>query len=358
MMKKGIIIISITIIIASITGFLLIKKEQERKERIAYENSNEYKLKQKGYSEEEVKTITTSFNEEETSLLLELPYHKENMIYVKEDGFQKENLERYLNLSAKHTELEKNKVVALVNDNLDAEHILSIALEPYFIKDYLERYQSYLAKYQDKKSVDIVKEVNSNLDYDYYTNIQDVDLSKDILLIANKYYQLDEDYIPNDLVNVSSKYGIGGQLRKEAANAYSEMCEAALKEGKTLYATSLYRSYDTQAYLFDNYTNQGGLLWALSVSARPGHSEHQTGLAIDIVSPTSNFDNFDATPEYTWLIENAHKYGFILRYKEETEYITGYSYEPWHYRYVGKETAQDIYEKGITFEEYYAYYVK
>ena len=93
-------------------------------------------------------------------------------------------------------------------------------------------------------------------------------------------------------------------------------------------------------------------------SARAGHSEHQTGLAIDIADLSLDYDNFEITKEFKWVKENAHKYGFIMRYPKGKFHITGFKYEPWHYRYVGIDVAKKIKEAGITFDEYYAYYVE
>lgn len=128
--------------------------------------------------------------------------------------------------------------------------------------------------------------------------------------------------------------------------------------GLTLYINSPYRSYNTQKYLYNNYGLKDGYTLADTYSARPGFSEHQTGYAIDVTSKSTNFSNFEYSSEYKWLEDNAYKYGFILRYPKGKEYITGYQYEPWHYRYVGKGLANKIKELNITFEEYYAYYLK
>ena len=132
----------------------------------------------------------------------------------------------------------------------------------------------------------------------------------------------------------------------------------------------VYRKYSTyigkleqasdnfQKKLWDSYANQKGDEWADSVSARAGYSEHQTGYTLDIVTYNANMSNFETTDEFKWLQANAYKYGFILRYPKDKEDITGYSYESWHYRYVGEETAKKIKKLDITFDEYYAYFIK
>ena len=112
--------------------------------------------------------------------------------------------------------------------------------------------------------------------------------------------------------------------------------------------------YKYQNTLYNNYVLRDGKEAADSYSARAGYSEHQTGLATDINKVDTSFEKTEA---FKWLINNAYKYGFILRYPKDKEEITGYNYEPWHYRYVGKEAAKTITQENLTFEEYYAYYV-
>ena len=143
-------------------------------------------------------------------------------------------------------------------------------------------------------------------------------------------------------------------MEKVAADSFKKMSDAAKKEGLKIYNVSGYRSYDTQEYLYNNYVSRDGKEKADTYSARAGTSEHQTGLATDINSVSSKFEN---TKEFKWLKDNAHKYGFILRYPKGKEHITGYMYEPWHYRYVGKDVAKIIYENDFTYEEYYVNYV-
>ena len=155
------------------------------------------------------------------------------------------------------------------------------------------------------------------------------------VLIANKTYALPKSYAPG--------------LTKETKAAFLEMQAAAAKEGKSLSIKSGYRSYETQQTLYNNYVARDGKAAADRYSARPGHSEHQTGLAIDINRAS---DAFTKTPEAKWLAENCWKYGFIIRYPEGKESITGYKYESWHVRYLGKELAKAVYESGLTLEEY------
>ena len=143
----------------------------------------------------------------------------------------------------------------------------------------------------------------------------------------------------------------------EVYQKYISMYNAAKKEDLYLIITSAYRDYNFQDQLWNQYAKSQGEEWADSVAARAGHSEHQTGLTLDIVTYNSNMNEFENTDEFKWLQKHAHEYGFIMRYPKDKEDITGYDYESWHYRYVGVETATKIHELGITYDEYYAYYL-
>ncbi|MFL2123704.1 D-alanyl-D-alanine carboxypeptidase family protein [Marinilactibacillus psychrotolerans] len=180
-----------------------------------------------------------------------------------------------------------------------------------------------------------------------------------ILKLVNKKYSLSEDYIPEDLVNLEVPTVLENaevnQLSKEAADALKEMIDYAKEENIDILARSGYRSYKTQVQLFDNYVANHGEEAANQFSARPGESEHQTGLSIDVTSESVSYqlsESFGETIEGVWIKENAHKFGFIIRYPEGKEEIAGYQYEPWHLRYIGNDMAQNIYESGLTYEEY------
>jgi len=145
-------------------------------------------------------------------------------------------------------------------------------------------------------------------------------------------------------------------LRKETAVALMEMFSVAEDDGIILYAVSGYRSYSTQKAVFsNNVIKYGNEQSANNISAQPGQSEHQTGLSMDVTAKSVQYNlsqDFAKTAEGLWVKENAHRFGFIIRYLKGKEHITGYVYEPWHLRYVG-DTASDIFESGLTMEEYY-----
>lgn len=183
-----------------------------------------------------------------------------------------------------------------------------------------------------------------------------------ILSLVNKQYALPEDYIPEDLVRPNVAFSFGDEdieksyMRKEAADSLEKMFVGAEQAGIEIFAVSGYRSYDRQVNIFDRKAGQVGEAAAAQVVAIPGFSEHQSGLAMDVSSRSNGLElteAFGETVEGKWLAENAHKYGFILRYPKGKESITGYQYEPWHFRYVGVEAAKVIFEKNLTLEEYF-----
>lgn len=184
----------------------------------------------------------------------------------------------------------------------------------------------------------------------------------DQLALVNKESALPKEYIPDDLVipDVPFPYVSEDdpkrQMRKVAADALEKMFKAAEKEGLEFYAQSGFRSYEIQEFLFNNYKENHGEEEANKFSARPGESEHQSGLTMDITSPEIGpqlVTEFGETDEGKWLQEHAHEYGFIIRYPKGKEEITLYQYEPWHIRYVGEKAAKEMMENNLTLEEYY-----
>jgi LAS superfamily LD-carboxypeptidase LdcB len=141
-------------------------------------------------------------------------------------------------------------------------------------------------------------------------------------------------------------------LRKEAKEHFEKLAYDANLLGYKIIAVSAYRDYDYQNKLYNNYVKEYGLEYASKCSAPAGYSEHQTGLAVDVMGSNNDYNKFDQSKEFEWMKNNAHLYGFILRYPKNKENITGYKYEPWHYRYVGLSDAYKIYNNNLTLEEY------
>ena len=223
----------------------------------------------------------------------------------------------------------------------------------FFDEKKTERYKNYKNKFPEKEIEQIIIDVNIGLDNDFYTNTQPSKNINSINILVNKYNYLERNYIPNDLVPVN----ILTKMVKVAADAFNNMINAAKKEGYTIVGVSGYRSYSYQDNLYKKYVKIDGIKEADTYSARAGHSEHQTGLAIDISNGNLPYTSFEETKEFNWMQKNAHKYGFILRYPENKEKITGYMYEAWHYRYVGENIAAYIKKHNITFDEYYAMFL-
>jgi zinc D-Ala-D-Ala carboxypeptidase len=206
------------------------------------------------------------------------------------------------------------------------------------------------------------------LDDIFFNQIKEVNGQKIILnpdntmALVNKQFGLPETFLPNDLVRPKVSFSFGNQkidkslMRKEAALALEKMFKEAKRSGIELFAVSGYRSYDYQQSLFHAEVDKVGLDKAVEAVAVPGQSEHQTGLAMDISSRGENMlltAEFGNSKEGKWLTENAHRFGFILRYPKGKESITGYQYEAWHFRYIGINAATIIHENNWTLEEYF-----
>lgn len=348
-MKK--IIIAIFLIGFVLTGCE--KKEAEPPVPVYIEE-----LKALGYKEEIIGKLQEKLSAEELDKITEYDYIEVILDMIDDPDFKNENLEKYL----KYYEvgMNGNAVVYIVNNDIQYtynEKLVSIMNHPYFIANNLDRYMNYNSEDIDE----IIRNVNSNIDREFYTDIKPTDIERGLLLIVNKYYQLEKDYHYQELVTISTRYSnnSGQKLNKEAYEAFKKLVEKGETEGVYIRNLSAYRSYNTQNSLYNNYVKEHGQEWADKWSARPGFSEHQTGLALDVaVKGKYGFDKFENTKEFEWMKENAHEFGFILRYPKGKTHITGYGYEPWHYRYVGVDVATYIYENDLTFEEYYAYFVE
>lgn len=265
------------------------------------------------------------------------------------------------------TEEAKELIKLFDDDKLDVilinepnSKIIELAKEKYFIFDNLSRYISYYDNNPTISLKDVIALVNTKNDLEKYPTdlASDVSLNKSILV--NKYYSLPEDYIPENLVPISNSYAYDdNKVTSEAYEAFINMWNKANEDGWKLIINSSYRSYASQKEVYDDYVKRYGTTKAEELAARPGFSEHQTGLAIDVFEMNNQLTStFKDSEAYTWLKENAYLYGFIERYPEGKENITGYSAEAWHWRYVGEKIAKVIHDEDITFDEYYAYYIE
>ena len=197
-----------------------------------------------------------------------------------------------------------------------------------------------------------------NLDKKPYKDAKETTYLYKNYILLNKYNLVSKTYKPKNLVQVNTEYAKENLLlTEETKNQFILMAEAAKKENLTLYAVSGYRDYNYQKNLYDKYYSIDKEK-ANEYSSKPGHSEHHTGLAIDISNKTTSYEEFDKTEEFKWMQENAHKYGFILRYPKDKTNETLYQYEPWHYRYVGIKISTYIKKHNISFEEYYVKHIE
>jgi D-alanyl-D-alanine carboxypeptidase len=224
----------------------------------------------------------------------------------------------------------------------------------FYLPENLLRYMDYITLHPETELTRATAYVNAGADKPFFSDIRETSDPESILVLCTKNNILPSDYVPEDLVYIS---GTSHRLRREAAEQYEKMRQEAVSEGCRFTVYSGYRSYYTQQILYERYSNTDGTDGADEYSARPGHSEHQAGLAIDISAGVSEED-LSQTETYRWLTENAHRFGFILRYPDGYSDITGYQYEPWHWRYIGTEAALVMYEEQIpTFEEYCGKYL-
>jgi len=258
--------------------------------------------------------------------------------------------------NTKNTNKTQNKELK-VSENTDNSLTAKLKKEKYYIENNLDRYLKYAEENSNLELSKIITDINSNLDKTKYEDTEKTNIKDDNLMLVNKYYYLTEDYEPDDLVTLTSKYntGVNSKMRKEAANQFMKMSDAATLDNITIKNASGYRSYNYQVNLYNKYVERDGKKAADTYSARPGFSEHQTGLTSDINQIDNSFEN---TYAFKWLQDNAYKYGFILRFPKDKEDVTGYQYEPWHYRYVGEYVAEKMHDENLTLEEYYAYYVQ
>ena len=283
-----------------------------------YKQTNEYKLLEKGYSLEDTKTIF-----------------------------------------AKLSETEQQKLI----DNDKDDKIISLLEQKYFLEKNLEDYKEYINKNNETDYAKVISIVNVHANHKWYQLELNTNEELEMLMNVNKFYALSETYTPENLKNIDLTYAYDEEGKNKlidyAYDKFLELWQAANDQGFYLMVTSSYRDYESQKEIYDYRVSTWGERKADETAARPGHSEHQTGLVIDMTSKTEPLaDSFTDSKAYEWLKENAYKYGFIERYPEGKTYLTGYSPESWHWRYVGLEAAKTMHDEDITFDEYYAFYVE
>ena len=283
-----------------------------------YKQTNEYKLLEKGYSLEDTKTIF-----------------------------------------AKLSETEQQKLI----DNNKDDKIISLLEQKYFLEKNLEDYKEYINKNNETDYAKVISIVNVHANHKWYQLELNTNEDLGMLMNVNKFYALSETYTPENLKNIDLTYAYDEEGKNKlidyAYDKFLELWQAANDQGFYLMVTSSYRDYESQKEIYDYRVSTWGERKADETAARPGHSEHQTGLVIDMTSKTEPLaDSFTDSKAYEWLKENAYKYGFIERYPEGKTYLTGYNPESWHWRYVCLEAAKTMHDEDITFDEYYAFYIE
>jgi len=283
-------------------------------------------LEQKG-----IQMVPTANFTEDVNILLDKGYsvHEVNQIF---ESFSSSNIAKILE-----------------SDYTDLSPFFSI---PNFDFSKLDRYKYY----QELESIpmkDAVTKVNLNLDKPFYSEIITISDPGDITVLVNKFHELDETFVPSDLVSIPSFPSL--QIRQVAVDDLEKLLAAAKLDGVMLIPYSTYRSYQYQKSLYEKYLSTDVQANVDTYSARPGHSEHQLGLALDVRS-SNHWYNLNEK-DYEWMQKNSYKYGFIIRYPKDHSEVTGYKEEPWHIRYVGVEHATKVHELGITYDEYYDLYL-
>ncbi|MGI6622090.1 MAG: M15 family metallopeptidase [Acetivibrionales bacterium] len=230
---------------------------------------------------------------------------------------------------------------------------------PCYYPEKAKRYFRYHELNPDLGYEKAILYVNIGLDKPFYSNTKIILEPDRIDVLVNKYNKTPDKFKPRleELPPEICAEGVGKQyLRNDAKEAFIRMHMEAKEFGLNITAYGTYRSIRAQKDIWNSKVNSGRSIEDVDrLNARGGHSEHHTGLAVDVIT---NSYAVEGTKEFEWYRENAHKYGFIVRYPKGAEHITGYQYEPWHLRYLGESLAKDVYESGLTYEEYYAVYIE
>lgn len=281
-----------------------------------------------------------------------------DITYLENDTFLEE-VNTYLNKGYNANEVNSIYYLSDLNQekikNTDYVDFLDYIDISNFNVDNISRYESY-SKDNDYDINTVVTYVNIYLDYEFYEEVVEATDPSSFSVLVNKYHSIG-DYEPENLVGIE---GFSNYLMvEEAAEHFELLMEAASIDGFTFEPNSTYRSYSYQYSLFNYYCSIDGAAIAATYSAMAGHSEHQTGLAVDIYNPTYYYSTGVRLndEDYAWILENSYKYGYIVRYPVDSIDITGYIEEPWHLRYLGVELATSVAESGLTYDEYYDLYL-
>lgn len=326
------------------------------------------RLKKLGYKKDEIAAIR---KEGLTTTLIDKEYYSPFLAKSITDGtLNKDYLSLYTVISEDGSLTEQDFLLynRLMDKGYSEEQLLNLfrslrtyEMTPLLVFDYqmMEgRYIDDCLANRESNSKD--RFVLTNNYYTHYQNTIAVPNPGSLDMLVNKTYYLDSSFRPENLETLSRVYAADDkQLTREAARAFEEFADAGRNVGVTFYVTSSYRPYSTQEELHSSYTQSYGEEWADERSARAGFSEHQTGLTVDIAATNEDDkEDYEDTLAYQWTSTNCQDYGWILRYPEGKDQITGYIFESWHYRYLGKDLAKAVVNSGLTYEEFYGLYLK
>jgi len=286
---------------------------------------------------------TLSKNQIETKMIFHENFKREQTILL-EKGYTVFEINQIYEYMSK-----KNIDKILENEYVDLKEFFGITNFDFEKIDSYKAYQSI----ENIPMKDAVTKVNLKLDVPFYSETIEITNPDSLLVLVNKVYVLNENYKPENLLPIPSFPNL--QLRKEAIEDFEKLLAQAKLDNIFLIPYSTYRSFSYQKQVYEKYLEKDPKELVDTYSARPGHSEHQTGLAIDIRSK-DHWYNLTKS-DYEWMKQNAYKYGFIIRYSKNNSNFTGYKEEPWHIRYVGIEHAKKITDLKLTFDEYYDLYI-
>ena len=283
----------------------------------------------------------------------EIKYHESYEYKINSLGYSLEDTRKMIEI------LPEKSLQEIVDANEVNEIYPNIIKQKYFLLKNYDEYVEYKTLNINTTYEDVIAIVNVMASKGWYSQTFEANIEDGYAMIVNKFYHLKPEYERTDLVNIDLSYAYAdNKAAKVVADEYYKMWHDVADELNVhLMVNSSYRSYKDQELIYNSYKNIS-LNYADSYAARPGYSEHQTGLALDITSlEHKGQKEFKESEEYKWLKDNCYKYGFVLRYPEGKENITGYNTESWHFRYVGYDIAKKIHDENITFDEYYAYYI-
>lgn len=350
--KSGILFI---LIIVFIIGFFLFNKKDDKPSNKTISIMKENNIDEKYYSKTlEYVLLNGIYDEKYLNEYKDIDFNNEDnfesiLTTFLPKGYKGKEINYILKLSDKNIDILKSK---------DYKDISNYYQYKNFDASKIERYNDYKTL-SDESYQNVITMVNINIDLPYYSDTKMVENADDVLVLVNKYNYLPKGYKPSDLDYLDGAYGNKVPIRKIIKESFLALQESAKNEiNITLMPTTAFREENFQETLYNNYVKSYGKSDADTFSARPGYSEHQTGLAIDLKNIAIK-GNIRLTDEnYDWLENNAYKYGFVVRFPENKENITGYQFENWHIRYVGKENAKIMYEKKLCLEEYIDLYIK